>query len=59
MQVPSSDKAKAGIDRALANLPTDKALEADPDMLKNIRRATYPVLTQLRPIPMTGAAERD
>lgn len=45
-------KGKTGIDRALANLPTDEALEKNPDMIKDIRRSTYPVLTQLRPVPL-------
>ena len=48
-------KTKAGIDQALSNLPTDKDLEKDPDMLNQIRRATYPVLTQLRPVPLAQA----
>ena len=45
-------KTKTGIDQALSNLPTDKDLEDNPDMLKEIRRSTYPVLTQLRPVPL-------
>lgn len=54
-QVAPSVKTKAGIDQALSNLPTDKDLEKDPDMLNQIRRATYPVLTQLRPVPLAQA----
>lgn len=53
----SSGKNKAGIDRALANLPNDEDFEKDPDLLKTIRQATYPVLTQLRPVPLTQTSE--
>ncbi|CAM9408799.1 unnamed protein product [Ascophyllum nodosum] len=52
-KVASSAKTKAGIDRALANLPSDKAIGEDPELLGTIRRSTYPVLTQLRPVPLT------
>lgn len=49
--------AKANVDVALAKLPTDEVLSKDPEMLQNIRKATYPVLTQLRPVPLpTGVA---
>lgn len=48
--------AKANIDVALAKLPTDEMLSKDPQMLQNIRKATYPILTQLRPVPIPTAA---
>lgn len=51
----SSGKTKAGIDVALANLPTDETLEKNANMLHDIRLATYPVLTQLRPVPLAQA----
>lgn len=40
-----------GIDQALSTLPTDEALEKDPNLLKDFRRFSYPVLSQLRPVP--------
>lgn len=50
---------KGNIDQALAGLPTDESLAKDPDMLKNFRRFTYPVLTQLRPVPLVQMSKND
>eukprot|EP00752_Nemacystus_decipiens_P003769 g3470.t1 len=49
---------KGGIDQALSSLPTDEALE-DPDLLQNYRRFSYPVLTQLRPVPLAQTPKED
>ncbi len=43
---------KGGIEQALSGLPTDEALEKNPELLENFRRFSYPVLTQLRPVPL-------
>lgn len=52
--------AKGNIDVALDKLPTDQELAAEPDMLQNIRKATYPILTQLRPVVlMPDVADQD
>lgn len=52
-QVAASVKSKkGGIDQALSSLPTDEALANDPELLQNYRRFNYPVLTQLRPVPL-------
>lgn len=50
---------KGGIDQALAGLPTDEALKNDPNMLKSFRQFTYPVLTQLRPVPLSSQASQE
>lgn len=49
---------KENIGPALAKLPSDKELDADPELLKNIRHVTYPLITQLRPVPMTVATKQ-
>lgn len=51
--------AKGGIDQALSILPTDEALEQDPNLIKDFRRFSYPVLSQLRPVPMTQRAKEE
>ncbi|CAB1121219.1 unnamed protein product [Ectocarpus sp. CCAP 1310/34] len=60
-KVASSVKTnnKGNIDQALAGLPTDESLSKDPEMLKNFRRYTYPVLTQLRPVPLVQMSNND
>lgn len=50
---------KGGIDQALSILPTDEDLEKDPDLLKEIRRCTYPVLSQLRPVPLAQRSREE
>lgn len=50
---------KGGFDQALAGLPTDEALEKDPGLLKSFRHFTYPVLTQLRPVPLSSQAPQE
>ncbi|CAM9291887.1 unnamed protein product [Ectocarpus sp. 4 AP-2014] len=60
-KVASSVKTnnKGNIDQALAGLPTDESMSKDPEMLKNFRRYTYPVLTQLRPVPLVQMSKND
>lgn len=48
--------AKANMDVALARLPTDEMLRSKPELLHEIRQATYPIITQLRPVALQAAS---
>lgn len=50
---------KGGIDQALSSLPTDEVLQNDPELLENYRRFSYPVLTQLRPVPLAQTPKQE
>lgn len=50
---------KGGIDQALSSLPTDEALKENPELLQNYRRFSYPVLSQLRPVPLAQTPKQE
>lgn len=55
----SLTKIKTGIDKSLANLPTDEEFAKNPGMMNNVRRYTYPITTQLRPVSLIPATTEE